>query len=79
MQSSNKNTLYPQLISRIVTLRQDRQWTYNAKLKRVRTTIVAVEKALSITHNECGFVAFGIQQAKRMRNVMSSVASPAVQ
>jgi len=37
---------YPQLISRIVSLRQDRQCTYNVTMKRVRTTIVAAEKQL---------------------------------
>jgi len=30
-------------------------------LRRVRVTIVAVEKAISITYSECMFVALGIQ------------------
>jgi hypothetical protein len=36
-------------------------------------------KALSITYSECVSVALGIQHAKRMRRIMSSVACPAVQ
>ena len=43
------------------------QRTYNVRLGRHRTTNVAVEKQLSITHSECGFVALGAQHAMRMR------------
>jgi len=36
---------------------------------RVRATIVAVEKQLSITYSECVFVALGIHYAIRMRHL----------
>ena len=39
----------------IVTVKQDRQWTYDVTLRRVRATIVAVEKQLSVTQPECVF------------------------
>jgi hypothetical protein len=46
---------------------------------RVRVTIVAVEKAISITYSECVSVALVIQHAKRMRRIiLSSVACLAV-
>ena len=35
------------------------------KLRRVRATIVAVEKSISITYSEGLFVALGIQHAMR--------------
>jgi hypothetical protein len=46
---------------------------YNVTLRRVRVTIVAVEKAISITYSDCVSVALVIQHAKRMRRIMSSV------
>ena len=47
--------------------------------RRVRATIVAVKKAINITHCECVYVAFGIPHAMRMdRITLSSVACPAV-
>ena len=36
--------------------KQDRQCTYNVTLRRVRLTIVAVEKAVSITQPECVYL-----------------------
>jgi hypothetical protein len=45
---------------------------YNVILRRVRLTIVAVEKAISITYSECVSVALGIQHAKRMRRIILS-------
>jgi cell division protein FtsL len=54
---------------------RDRKRTYNVILRRVRATIVEVEKLLSITHSECVFVVFIIRHAIRMRRViLSSVA-----
>jgi len=40
---------------------QDRQSTYNLTLKRVRVTIVTVEKSISITYSEC--VSFSLSYA----------------
>jgi len=48
-------------------------------LRRVRVTIVAVEKQYGITYSECISVALVIQHAKRMRHIiLSSVACLAV-
>ena len=41
---------------------------YNVTLRRVRVTIVAVEKAIRITYSERVFVALGIQHAMRMHH-----------
>jgi hypothetical protein len=50
---------------------------YNATLRRVRVTIFAFGKAISITYSERVFVALVIQRAKRMRRIiLSSVACP---
>ena len=38
---------------------------YNVTLRRVRATIVAVEKGMSITQYVCAFVGIGIQRTKR--------------
>ena len=43
--------------------KQDRQCTYNVTVRRVRVTIVAVEKSVSVTYSERVFVALGIQYA----------------
>jgi hypothetical protein len=43
---------------------------YNVTLRRVRITIVAVKKAISITYSECLFVALVIQHAKSMRHII---------
>jgi hypothetical protein len=43
---------------------------YNVTLRRVRVTIVAVEKAISITYSECMSIALVIQHAKRTRRII---------
>jgi hypothetical protein len=45
---------------------------YNVILRRVRVTVFAVRKAISITYYECVSVALVIQQAKRMRRIILS-------
>jgi len=54
------------------------QCTINITLRLVRSTIVAVEKAISIAYSECVFVALGIRM-QCVFAVLSSVASPALQ
>jgi hypothetical protein len=50
---------------------RDRRCTYNATLRRVRATAVAVEKLLSITYSaECVSLALASQHAKRMRCII---------
>jgi len=57
---------------------QDRQCMCKVISRRVRVTVVAVEKQV-ITYSKCMSVALGIQHAMRMRRiVLSSVACPAV-
>jgi hypothetical protein len=59
--------------------KKDRQNTYNSKIWRVRLTIVAVEKQLSIIYYECVYLALINQHVKRMRLiVLSPVACPSV-
>jgi hypothetical protein len=51
----------------------------NVTLRRVRVTIVAVQKAISITYSDCVSVALVIRHVKRMRCIiLSSVACLAV-
>ena len=53
------------------TYQQHRQSKFNVTSRRVRVTIVAVEKQ-RIKHSTCVFVALVIQEAKRMRQIILS-------
>jgi hypothetical protein len=56
-------------------MRVTQECTYDVTLRRVRITIVAVEKTISIEYFECVSVALVTQHAKRMRRIiLSSVA-----
>jgi hypothetical protein len=57
---------------------QDRQCTCNVTLRRVRATIVAVEKQTNIVYPECVFLDLGIQHANACA-ILLFVACPAVQ
>ena len=46
------------------------QCTYNVTLMRVRATIVAVEKTISVKYSESVFVALGIQHAMRLCRIV---------
>jgi hypothetical protein len=43
---------------------------YNVTLRRVCATIVAVEKAITITYSECAYVVLVIQHAMRLRRIV---------
>ena len=58
-------------------LPQDRQCAYNVTLRRVRSTIVVVEKQW-VLHNLSVSIALVIQHAMRMRHIFS-VVCPALQ
>jgi len=55
---------------RRIRRKKDRQCMYNVTERRVRVTVVAVGKAISITYSECMSVILVIQQATRMRHVV---------
>jgi hypothetical protein len=53
-------------------IKQDTQSTYNVTLRRVRSTIFAVGKSLSIAYSDYVSVAWGTQLAMRMRHIAIS-------
>jgi hypothetical protein len=55
--------------------KQDRQCTYDVTLRRVRETIVAVEKQ-EVSRILSVFVALGIQYAMRMRHIFRPLVDP---
>jgi len=55
-------------------LQEDRRCTCNVTLKRVRATVVVVEKQQMLTYTEWGFVALVIQHAMFMRHIV--ICSP---
>jgi len=57
---------YEVFVSSCVYMQHDRQCTYNITQRRVRVTIVAVEKQISIAHSECVFVDLSIKHAMRL-------------
>jgi hypothetical protein len=62
-------------VTKILQVIQDRQCTYNVRLRSVRVTIVAVRSSniiYSVCVCVCVFVALVIQHAKRMRRTISS-------
>jgi len=58
------------ICARLRLRQQNRQCTRMATLKRIRATIVAVEKQLSITYYEGVFVSLGIQHAMHMLHIV---------
>ena len=50
-------------------MKQGRQCTYTATLRRVRTTIIAVEKQCA-TYYECAFISLGIQLAMPTHHIV---------
>jgi hypothetical protein len=66
-----KRKYFISILNDVHKLKQDRQCTrtYNITFRRVRATIVAMEKQY-VLHNLCGvFIALGVQHATRMRHI----------
>jgi hypothetical protein len=60
----------PSVLSGGITLLKDRHYKYKVTVRRVRATIVAFGKTISITYSESMFVALGIQHAMCMRHTI---------
>ena len=56
-------------MSLIISTQQDRQYTYNVTMMRIRATIVAAEKQYAL-HILRLFVASGIHNAMQMRHII---------
>ena len=53
---------------------------YNVTLRRLRVTYCCSQKAVSITHSECVFVALVTKHAMKMRRIiLLTVPCPALQ
>jgi hypothetical protein len=59
-------------------VKKDRHCTYDVKMRRVRSTIVAAQKKINITNSECPFVAL-IPSMQCACATFSSVYCPALQ
>jgi len=53
-----------------LTKLQDRQCTYNVRLRRFRSIIILVGKQINITYSESVFVDLGIQDAMPVRHIV---------
>ena len=67
----NEEVLQESRRKRTSYIRQEKQYTYNVVLGRVRVTIFAVKKAIIITYSEHVSLAYIIQHAKRMRYIVN--------
>jgi len=63
--SGSRGIWVPALVNNL-NIQEDRQCTLKGTFRRVRVTIVAVDKQKSITYSEFVFVALVIQHAMRM-------------
>jgi hypothetical protein len=55
-----------------------KQYAYNVTVRRLRATIVAVEKSIRITYSECAFVALDIRDESAFA-ILPPLPCPAMQ